>query len=468
MASVARPPGPKGLPILGCLVDLRRRPLDLMLESARCGDVAYLRLPFVGGAYLLNHPDHIGSVLVDNAKGFVKSADYVVLKQLLGEGLVTSEGELHKRQRRLIAPAFHRGRINTYADIMTGYGLRMCDRWQPGATLDIHREMTQVTLAIVSKTLLDADVDSAGASAVSDAVTMLMPLIDNPILMISPKLFRWMPGHRSYRRALELLDSTVYRIVAEHRRIGDDRGDLLSMLLAARDEEDAGRRMSDQQVRDEVMTIFLAGHETTANALTWTFYLLSQNPEAEARLHAELDAVLGGRRPTLDDLPRLTYTALVLNESLRMYPPVWAIGRRALSDVEVGGWVIPAGSNIALCQWAMHHDARYYPDPWVFRPERWLPEEQDKRPEFSFFPFGGGPRICIGESFARMEAALLIAAIAQNWRLRLEPGFRVELLALVTLRPRFGLRMTLERRARTERTVRELRPESAAPEPVVS
>src|SRR5262249_40252752 len=273
MASVARPRGPKGLPILGCLVDLRRRPLDLMLETARYGDVAYLRLPFVGGAYLLNHPDHIGSVLVDNAKAFVKSADYAVLKQLLGEGLVTSEGELHKRQRRLIAPAFHRGRINTYADIMTGYGLKMCERWQPGAALDIHREMTQVTLAIVSKTLLDADVDSAGASAVSDAVTMLMPLIDNPILMISPKLFRWMPGHRSYRRALELLDSTVYRIVAEHRRIGDDRGDLLSMLLAARDEEDAGRRMSDQQVRDEVMTIFLAGHETTANALTWTFYL---------------------------------------------------------------------------------------------------------------------------------------------------------------------------------------------------
>ena len=463
MASVTRPPGPKGLPILGCLVDLRRRPLDFMLDGARYGDVAYARLPFVGGAYVLNHPDHIGRVLVDNAKGFVKSADYVVLKQLLGEGLVTSEGELHKRQRRLIAPAFHRARISTYADIMTGYGLRMCERWQPGAMLDIHREMTQVTLAVVSKTLLDADVDSAEASAVSDAVTMLMPLIDNPILILSPTLFRWMPGHRSYRKALEQLDSTVYRIVAEHRRTGDDRGDLLSMLLAARDEEDAGGRMSDQQVRDEVMTIFLAGHETTANALTWTFYLLSQNPEAEARIHVELDVVLGGRRPTLDDLPRLTYTAMVLNESLRMYPPVWAIGRRALSDVEVGGWVIPAGSNIALSQWAMHHDARYYLDPWVFRPERWLPGERDKRPEFAFFPFGGGPRICIGESFARMEAALLIAAIAQNWRLRLQPGFRVELLALVTLRPKFGLRMTLERRARRERTMRERPPESPPP-----
>src|SRR5262249_44425096 len=269
MASVARPPGPKGLPILRCLLDLRRRPLDLMLESARCGDVAYLRLPFVGGAYLLNHPDYIRSVLVDDARRFVKSADYVVLKLLLGEGLVTSEGELHKRQRRLIAPAFHRRRISTYADLMTSYGLRTCERWQPGAMLDIHREMTQLTLAIVSKTLLGADVDSAEASAVSDAVTMLMPLIDNPILILSPKLFRWMPGHRSYPRALELLDSTIYRIVAEHRRTGDDRGDLLSMLLAARDEEDAGRRMSDQQVRDEVMTIFLAGHETTANALTW-------------------------------------------------------------------------------------------------------------------------------------------------------------------------------------------------------
>jgi cytochrome P450 len=226
--------------------------------------------------------------------------------------------------------------------------------------------------------------------------------------------------------------------------------------------------MSDQQVRDEVMTIFLAGHETTANALTWTFYLLSQNPEAEARLHAELDAVLGGRPPTLDDLPRLTYTALVLDESLRIYPPVWVIGRRALSDVELGGWVIPAGSNIALSQWAIHHDARYHPDPWAFRPERWLPGEQDQRPEFSFFPFGGGPRICIGESFARMEAALLIAGIAQNWRLRLEPGFRVELLALVTLRPKFGLRMTLERRARKEEAVLELRPGSAAPPRLVS
>jgi cytochrome P450 len=468
MASVTRPPGPKGLPILGCLVDLRRRPLDFVLEGARYGDVAYARLPFVGGVYLLNRPEYIGRVLVDNANGFVKSADYAVLKQLLGEGLVTSEGELHKRQRRLIAPAFHRARISAYADIVTTYGLRMCERWQPGATLDIHTEMTQVTLAIVSKALLNADVDSAEASVVSDAVTTLMPLIDNPILILSPKLFRWLPGHKSHVSALERLDSTVYRMVAEHRRTGGDRGDLLSMLLAARDEEDAGRRMSDQQVRDEVMTIFLAGHETTANALTWTLYLLSQNPEAEARLHDELDAVLGGRRPTVEDLPRLPYTAMVLNESLRMYPPVWAIGRRALRDFELGGWVIPAGSNIALSQWAMHHDARYYPNPWVFRPERWLPREQDARPEFAFFPFGGGPRICIGESFARMETALLIAAIAQNWRLRLQPGFSVELSALVTLRPKSGLRMTLEPRARKEGTMRALPPESPPPPPLVA
>ncbi|MBA3403703.1 MAG: cytochrome P450, partial [Gemmatimonadaceae bacterium] len=254
------------------------------------------------------------------------------------------------------------------------------------------------------------------------------------------------PAARRFNAARARLDTTIYRMIDDRRRTGGDRGDLLSMLLIATDSDGDGRGMNDAQLRDEALTIFLAGHETTANALTWTWYLLSQNPDAEARLHAELDEALSGRIPGFDDLAALPYTRMVLAESLRLYPPAWAIGRRALNSFEVRGYTVPGKSVVLMSQYIMHRDPRYFPDPERFDPERWTPEAQAQRPKFSYFPFGGGTRVCIGEQFAWMEGILLIASIAQNWRLRLVKSQRVEVQPLITLRPRHGMQMTLERR----------------------
>jgi cytochrome P450 len=445
MSDTTRAPGPKGLPVVGCMLNFRRDALNFLLATARdYGDVARIRGLFGHPIYLLSNPEHVRYVLAENNKNFVKSSDYEALKLLLGEGLLTSEGIVHKRQRRLIQPAFHKKQVAAYAQIMTEYCARMCERWSDGATLDVHKEMTQVALWIVGKALFNAEVE-AQARQVGEAVATLMPLFDNPILIFMPRLFEWLPQNRRFLKEREILDATVYRMIEEHRKSGDS-GDLMSMLLAARDEEDDNRHMTDQQVRDEVMTLFLAGHETTANAMTWTWYLLAQNPAAESRLHAELDKVLAGRTPTVDDLPNLQYTRMVLAESMRLYPPAWVIGRRALNDFQLAGCTVPAGSDIAMSPYVIQHDPRFFPDPFRFDPERWTPEAEAARPEFSYFPFGGGPRLCVGESFAKMEAALLIAMIAQRWRMRLAPGYRVESLPLVTLRPRYGLQVTLERR----------------------
>jgi len=255
-----------------------------------------------------------------------------------------------------------------------------------------------------------------------------------------------LPANRRFQIARERLDATIYRMIDEHRRAGKDKGDLLSMLLLAQDTEGDGGSMTDEQLRDEAMTIFLAGHETTANALTWTWYLLSQHPEVEAKFHAEIEEVVGDRLPVAEDVPRLRYTEMILAEAMRLYPPAWLIGRRALEDYEIAGKHVPARSLVLMSQYVTHHDSRWYPDPFRFDPERWRAEEKEKRPRFSYFPFGGGPRLCIGESFAWMEGALVLATIAQKWRLRVAPGHPVELLPLVTLRPKFGMRMLVERR----------------------
>ena len=255
-----------------------------------------------------------------------------------------------------------------------------------------------------------------------------------------------LPSTRRFEKARERLDGIIYGLIEERRANGEDRGDLLSMLLMSQDEEGDGKGMTDLQVRDEAMTLFLAGHETTANALTWTWYLLSQHPEAEKGLHEELDAVLGNRLPTVEDLDRLSYTRMVLAESMRLYPPVWAVARRAINDYEVDGFVAPAGSFVFMSQYVTHRDERFHPDPLRFDPERWTPERQASRLQFSYFPFGGGPRRCIGESFAWMEGILVLATLARKWKARLVPGHRVELKPLITLRPKHGMRMTLERR----------------------
>jgi cytochrome P450 len=446
MSNSAYPPGPAGLPLVGNTFAFRRDPLGFLLKTSRdFGDIAYVPVLFGHGVYLLTNPDHIRHLLVENHRNFVKSSDYESLKLLLGEGLLTSEGEVHKRQRRMAQPAFHKSRIAGYAEIMTENALQMCGRWRDGETLDAHQEMTKVTLRIVARTLFSADVEKE-AARIGDAVSALMPLFDHPVMILAPRLFAMLPQFRRRLKYRQTLDATVYAMIEEHRQAGGEHQDLMSMLLQAQDQEDSRCCMTDREVRDQVMTLFLAGHETTANALTWTWYLLSQHAEVESRLHAEIDSVLEGRRPAVDDLPNLPYLRMVLAESMRLFPPAWAIGRRALADFRLDGYTIPAGSDVLMSSYVVHHDLRFFPDPFKFDPGRWTPEAEAARPAFSYFPFGGGPRACIGESFAKMEAALLLATIAQRWRLRLVPGHRVEPLALVTLRPRFGLRVTVERR----------------------
>jgi len=432
--------------LIGYLREFRRDPPKFLSNLARNhGDLVHFMLG-PQDIYLLNHPDYIRDVLVTNNRNFVKSRGLELAKRFLGESLLTSEGEFHRRQRRLAQPAFHRQRINAYADTMTLYASRTRQRWNDGQTVDIWREMMQLTLAIVGKTLFDADVEGE-AQEIGKALTDVMQLfkrITNPFAGLLDKLP--LPGNIRWLRAKQMLDSTIYRIINERRASRVDRGDLLSMLLLAQDEEGDGGSMTDEQLRNEAMTLFVAGHETTANALTWTWYLLSQHPEIEAKLHEEIDRELNGSLPTASDVARLRYTEMVFAESMRLYPPAWTMGRRVLADYPVGNYVVPAGAIVLMSQWVMHHDARFFPDPLRFDPDRWTIEARESRPKFSYFPFGGGPRVCIGEQFAWMEGALLIATIAQRWKMRLASGQRVEPRAIITLRPRDGMRMILGKR----------------------
>ena len=446
VAALAEVPGPKSFWPVGHVVQFRRDPLALLTRLAReYGDVVRF-LAATQPVYLLNHPDHVRDVLVTHHARFKKGRALQRAKRLLGEGLLTSEGEFWRRQRRLAQPAFHRQRVNSYAGTMVEHAEKTSARWRDGETLDVAAEMMRLTLAVVGKTLFDADVES-DADEVGAALSEVMSLFGYLMLPFSELLEKLpLPPRRRFERARARLDAVIYRIIEERRREGRDRGDLLSTLLHAVDEEGDRTGMTDEQLRDEVMTLFLAGHETTANALAWTWYLLSQNPEAEARLHAELEEVLSGRPPTAEDLPRLRYTEMVLAEAMRLYPPAWILGRRALEAYEVGGYNIPRGSLVILSPYVMHRDPRFYPEPERFDPERWTPEARAARPQFSYFPFGGGPRRCIGEGFAWMEMVLVVATLAQRWRLRLAPGQRIEPQTGVTLRPRRGVLMTPERR----------------------
>ena len=440
------PPGPKRRLLGGNFIAFRRAALDFLQRLARdYGDIVYFRMG-PQDVFFLNHPDYVKDVLVTHHQNFIKGRALQRAKRLLGEGLLTSEGDFHRRQRRLAQPAFHRPRIAAYANVMTDFGARTGGRWRDGETLDISHEMMRLTLAIVGKTLFDADVEDE-AQEIGQALTDVMNLFDVLLLPFSEYLDKLpLPQTRRFQRARDRLDATIYRMIEERRRRPQDRGDLLSMLLLAQDEEGETGQMTDEQVRDEALTIFLAGHETTSNALTWTWYLLSQHPEVETRLHEEIDAVLGSRLPGVDDVPRLRYTEMVLAESMRLYPPAWAIGRLAINDYEVGGYRVPAGSLVLLSQYVMHRDSRYYPDPTRFDPERWTPLARESRPQYAYFPFGGGTRRCIGEGFAWMEGILLIATLARHWRLRLVPDHPVELQPVITLRPKHGMRMTVSRR----------------------
>ncbi len=445
-AAAPRPPGPKNLPIVGNLHVFRADPVRFLLGTARdYGDLTYFRLGRQH-VYLISHPDLIREILVTNQGNFTKSRALQRARILLGDGLLTSEDEQHVRQRRLVQPAFHRQRLAAYASVIVECGLRLRERWQPGESIELSGEMMRLTLCIVGRALFSADIESE-ASQIGEAMTTVLKMFRMILMPFSEYLEKLpLPSIRRFEKARAHLDATIYKLIHERRQSGEDAGDLLSMLLLAQDEEGSGQ-MSDEQVRDEALTLLLAGHETTAQALTWTLYLLSQNPECEQRLHEEIDTVLEGRVPGFEDLPRLSYTEMVFAEGLRLYPPAWAIGRRAKDDFELAGTRIAGQSICILSPYVVHRDARWFPDPERFDPGRWTPEARESRPKFSYFPFGGGARVCIGERFAWMEGILTIATLAQKWKLKLVPGQRVEPLPLITLRTKHGVRMTVEPRS---------------------
>jgi cytochrome P450 len=427
-------------------------PLNYFTGLARkYGDIAGLRI-FNFRLYLINHPDYIEDVLVNHPRKFIKGRVLQANRRVFGKGLLTSEGDFWLRQRRLAQPAFHRARIAGYASTMVEYTERLLHEWQDGEERDIHKEMMRLTMQIVGKTLFDGDVER-DAQEVGKSLELLLELGANfRRTLLVP---HWLPTPTNIRqeRAIRQIEKVLYRIIAEKRASGRDAGDLLSMLLAAQDED--GSRMTDQQLRDETITLFLAGHETTANTLSWTWWLLAQNPAVEARLHAELSEVLAGNAPSLDDLPKLVYTNHVITESLRLYPPAWGTARTAIEDHEIAGYPVPKGSGVSFAQWTVHRDPRWYDAPEEFRPERWEGDLLKRIPKFAYFPFGGGPRQCIGNSFALMEAALILATVAQRFRFRLVEGHPVVPLASITLRPRHGIRVVLESRPAKSRSAGE-------------
>lgn len=441
-----KPRGPKNLPVLGHLPAFRAHPIQFLMKMAReYGDLPYFRLG-PQHVYLVNHPDLVREVLVTNQANFTKSRALQRARILLGEGLLTSEGPFHLRQRRLVQPAFHRDRLAAYAAVMSEYGARLRDQWTAGSTVDVAGQMMRLTLAVVGKTLFSADVE-AEASEIGEALTSVLKMFRTLMMPFSEYLEKLpLPSVRRFEKARARLDQTIYGLIHERRASGEDTGDLLSMLLLAQDEEADGAGMTDKQVRDEALTLFLAGHETTANALTWTWYLLAQNPECERRLHQEIDSVLEGRLPRFSDLAQLRYTEMVFAEAMRLYPPAWAIGRMSKQPFELGGVKIGAKSICIVSPYVTQRDPRWFPDPERFDPDRWSPEARESRPKFSYFPFGGGARVCIGERFAWMEGVLMIAAIAQKWKLKLAPDQKVEPLPLITLRTKYGMRMITERR----------------------
>ena len=446
------PPGPTYILPYRLIRKFLHEPLKLLIDiSHTYGDIAHFKFGSQN-VYFLNNPDYIEDVLVTNYRKFIKSRGLQVSKRLLGNGLVTSEGEYHDLQRHLIQPTFYPKRIKTYSDMMIKQANDMCNSWHDGAILDIHKEMTKLTLAIICKTVLGYDIDPEH-DEVGDALLTCMKYF-NRLLMPFGELIEkipLLPINKGFQKAKKDLDSIVYSIIKEHRKKldkGDDKeshDDLLLTLLQAQDEEAGIGRMTDEQLRDEVMTIFLAGHETTANAITWTYYLLSENPLIETRLQEELYSIFGNSRTPImvDDVPKLQYTEKLLTESMRLFPPAWALGRQAIDDYKVGGYSVPKGSIILMSQYVMQRDPRYFPEPDRFYPDRWTEEFKKQLPRFSYFPFGGGIRGCIGEPFAWLEGILLIATICRQWRLKHIPSHKVELKPLITLRPKYGMQMKI-------------------------
>lgn len=445
------PPGPVPRWPFGVIRQFQDRPLEMMETLvAEYGDAVRFRalLHFFG--YIFCHPDHNKHVLQDNNKNYTKlpHPSLLILTPVVGNGLLTSDGEFWRRQRRLAQPAFHRQQIAGFATTMTDATLNLIDQWQDGQQLDLAEAMMHLTLEIAGKTLFSIDL-TREADTVGEAFTAVNEevahLTARPFAYQRLRFFPWWHSSRVIHQNTAVLDTVVHKIIAERRQSGQAKADLLSMLMDARDEE-TGAGMDDKQLRDEVMTLMLAGHETTAVNLAWTFYLLSAHPDVRQKLEAELAAVLNGRAPTIADLPHLAYTTMVIEESMRLYPPAYAIARFGHAPDTLGGYDIPANTVLTLSPYLTHRHPEFWPQPHAFIPERFTPEQKAERPRYAYLPFGGGPRQCIGNNFAMTEAILLLATIAQKFRLTLQPGHQVEMEPLITLRPKGGLPMIVNTR----------------------
>lgn len=440
--------GPKGLPFSGNLFAFRKDPLNFLMKAQReYGDVAHIRFGPSRHVYLISDPEQIKEVLLTKQDAFHKAKGLQTAKAVVGEGILTSEGETHMRQRRLLQPSFRKDRIGQYAEAMVDYTQRMLQNWRPGETRIVTDDMMQLTLDIITHTMFGTSITS-GVNEIGHAIEVGMKYVTHKassILDIPESIPT--KSNVEFKQSAQTLDRVIFGIIEERRKQPvSGRGDLLSMLLDVRDEE-TGMGMNDMQVRDEVMTIFLAGHETTANTLSWTWYLLSQNPDVEKKLHEELDRVLSGRRPSHDDLNQLKYTQQIIWESMRVYPAVWAVNRQVVEEVEIGGHTYKPGDTLMMSQFVMHRNPKYYEEADRFLPERFAGDLLKQIPQFAYFPFGGGPRVCIGNHFAVMEATLLLATIGSRYMLRMTPDHHmVKPEPLVTLRPKNGLKMVVTER----------------------
>lgn len=439
-----RPPGPREWLPGGSLIPLLRDRIGFISYAATFGDLVSFRIGPVR-VFLVNDPELVQDILVTNHGLYKKTAGYDFLGRLLGKGLVTSDGALHRSQRAHIQPAFHKRRIAAYGDTMVRHAAETGGRWRDGARIDMSREMMGLTLDIIAKTLFDSDArnEAATVSEALDSFFAIMSRFENPFGRVLDRLP--LPSNARFRRAKAALDGLLDRIIAEHRAAGADKGDVLSMMIAGRN-ENGSPAMDDGQLRDELVTLFLAGHETTALALTWTWMLLAQHPDAADRIAAECAEVLGDRLPTAEDAARLPYLRMVISESMRLYPPVYVMDRTPRAPLELGGYAVKPGDFVVVSPFTMQRRAQHFPDPERFDPERWTAEETAKRPRFSYFPFGAGPRVCIGEGFAWLEATLILATLVPRWRAELPAGFAPRLDPKVTLRMKGGMPMTLRAR----------------------
>ena len=441
------PPGPHGYPIIGNLPQMLANPLQFLTNAVReYGDVVHLGAMGPQQLYLVAHPNHLKYILQENSRNYIKGENFQAIKLVIGDGLVVKEGESWRRERHLMQPSFHRQKVGTLVNLMTKNIAQMLDNWSnidSDKPLDIFAEMMQLAQTILLESLLSIDS--------KDEINKLNQAWDNAYEYLSSQLWAvlklplWIPTpkNRRFQQAMQTLDATIYRIIRERRKSIKPPDDLLSMLMDAYDQE-SGQGMSDEQLRDEIMTIFTGGFETSAAVLAWTWHLLSQNPRVEYQLQEEISRVLDGRTPTLEDLPSLKYTRMILEESMRLYPGAWVFTRTNLESDQIGDYQIPAHSLIMVSPYVTHHLPSFWENPEEFNPERFTQEQAAKRPRYAYLPFGGGSRQCIGEIFAMTEMQLIVAMIAQRYRLHSVPGHPVEEEPMFTLRPRHGILMTLE------------------------